>query len=198
MSDQARPDETRQTSEEELRAATAGALEPLAGQVLLVEYDPAWPQLYEWEASRIRAALGDGVQRLEHVGSTSVQGLAAKPRIDILLAVANSAAEADYVPGLELAGYELRVREPDWHEHRMLRDADPDVNLHVFTDNCLEIERMLRFRDHLRANSGDRLHYQRTKRALASRTWTYLQHYADAKSAVVEEILARAAAGDYR
>ena len=98
----------------------------------LAEYDPAWPGIYEHEAARIRAALGSRVELLEHAGSTSVPGLAAKPRIDIVLAVADSADKASYVPPLEPAGYALRMREPDWYEHRALKWRDPEVNLHVF------------------------------------------------------------------
>ncbi len=71
--------------------------------------------------------------QVEHVGSTSVPGLAAKPVIDIVLVVSDSADEAGYVPDLEAAGYALQFREPDWYEHRFLRDHDPDVQLHVFT-----------------------------------------------------------------
>ena len=83
--------------------------------------------------------------------------------------------------------------EPDWYEHRALRGSDPDVNLHVFSTGCKEIERMLRFRDHLRENEADRVLYEQTKRVLAQRRWKHLQHYADAKTDIVEEILARAA-----
>jgi GrpB-like predicted nucleotidyltransferase (UPF0157 family) len=96
---------------------------------------------------------------------------------------------------LEAVGYVLRVREPGWHEHRVLKGSDPDLNLHVFSTGCVEIERLLRFRDHLRADEEDRLLYERTKRALAQRTWKYSQHYADAKTEVVEEILTRAGRG---
>ena len=186
-------DDTRQTTEEEMRAAlVSGELVRLDGQVVLAEYDPEWPRLFAREAERIRAALGDRALLVEHVGSTSVPGLAAKPLIDILLAVTSSADEAAYVPDLEAAGYTLRGREPDWHEHRLLKGPDTDVNLHVFSTGDVEIERMLRFRDHLRVNDADRDLYLQTKRDLASRTWQYTQHYADAKSQVVEEIIARA------
>ena len=99
-------------------------------------------------------------------------GLAAKPIIDIVLTVADSADEDAYVPALEAAGYELTIRERDWHEHRLLKGADPEVNLHVFSDRCPEIARMTAFRDHLRANPADRDLYERTKRDLARRTWT--------------------------
>jgi GrpB-like predicted nucleotidyltransferase (UPF0157 family) len=118
--------------------------------ILLVEYSKSWPALYEREASRIRGALADGVLLLEHVGSTAVPGLAAKPRIDIVLAVADSADEPAYAPALEAAGYVLRIREPDWYQHRVFKSPDTDVNLHVFSEACEEIGRMLQFRDQLR------------------------------------------------
>ncbi len=87
------------------------------------EYDPAWPCLFEREAQRIRGALGERALMVEHVGSTSVPGLAAKPIIDILLVVADSADEASYVPDLEAVGYVLRIREPEWHQHRVFKGA---------------------------------------------------------------------------
>jgi len=174
-----------------------GPLDVLDGPILLVDYDPAWPALYEREAGRIVGALGDRVLLIEHVGSTAVPGLVAKPLIDIVLAVSDSADEQAYVPDLEAAGYVLRIREPDWHQHRLFKGPDTDVNLHVFSDGCDEIGRLLRFRDHLRGNEDDRLLYERSKRKLAGRRWKYTQHYADAKTAVVEEIIARAdGAGD--
>jgi GrpB-like predicted nucleotidyltransferase (UPF0157 family) len=180
------------TTDAEIAATRIGPPEILDGPVTLVEYDPAWPHLFDREAARIRDALGARVLQREHVGSTSVPGLAAKPRIDILLVVADSSDEGSYVPPLEAKGYVLRVREPDWHEHRMFRGPDTAVNLHVFTAGSPEIERMLCFRDHLRRDDADRRLYQRTKQELAARRWKYIQHYADAKTAVVEEILGRA------
>ena len=184
---------TRQTSEEELRAAhVSGEPARLDGQIELAEYDPAWPRLFAREAERIWATLGERALLVDHVGSTSIPGLAAQPVIDILLAVEDSANEAAYVTDLEAAGYTLHIREPDWHEHRLFKGPDTKVNLHVFSTGSVEIERMLRFRDHLRTNDADRELYLQTKRELASRTWQYTQHYADAKSQVVEEILRRA------
>jgi GrpB-like predicted nucleotidyltransferase (UPF0157 family) len=185
------------TSEREaqLRAITIGELAPLTKPIELVEYDPAWPGLFEREAERIRAALGERARALEHTGSTSVPGLAAKPIIDITLAVPDSADEAAYVPSLEAAGYVLRIREPDWHEHRVFKGPDTNVNLHVFSEDCSEINRMLRFRDWIRANPADRELYEQTKRELAAREWTYVQDYADAKTAVIDEIIERAFRG---
>lgn len=181
-------------SEERIRAVNVGGLAPLNGQVFIADYDPAWPGMYAAEAAKIRAALGERALLLEHAGSTSVPGLPAKPLIDIILVVADSADEAAYVPALEAAGYALRIREPDWYEHRVLRGANPDVNLHVFSSGCEEARRMLLFRDWLRSHDDDRDLYARTKRDLARREWKYVQNYADAKSEVVREIIARAIA----
>jgi GrpB-like predicted nucleotidyltransferase (UPF0157 family) len=183
-------------SDEELQRALIGPVTPHNGPITLAEYDHAWPALFDREAARIRAALGRSVLLVEHAGSTSVPGLAAKPIIDIVLAVPDSADEAAYVPALEAAGYVLWSREPDWFEHRMFKGPDTDINLHVFTAGATEIDRMLLFRDWLRVNDADRAAYLEVKRELANRTWRHVQHYADAKTAIVEEILARAAAAN--
>jgi GrpB-like predicted nucleotidyltransferase (UPF0157 family) len=178
--------------EEQRRKVTIGGLKPLNGPVQLVEYSADWPFLFLRQAERIRLALGDRVLHIAHVGSTSVSGLAAKPIIDILLTVKDSADEKTYVPALEAAGYVLRLREPQFHEHRMFKGPDTDINLHVFSHRCPEVERMLLFRDRLRSNDADRELYGRTKRELAQREWKYLQDYAEAKAPVVEEIISRA------
>lgn len=180
------------STEEEIRAATVGEPKPLTGPIVLAEYDPGWPQLFEREAERIRTALGERALRIEHAGSTSVPGLAAKPVIDVVLVVADSADEEAYVPPLEAAGYVLSIREPHWYEHRVFKGPDTNVNLHVFSQGCPEIDRMVLFREWLRRNESDRQLYERTKRELAGKEWKYTQNYADAKSAVVEEIIARA------
>ena len=169
---------------------TIGPLEFLDGPVRLQEYDARWPEQFAREEQRIRDALGNRVLRLEHVGSTSVPGLVAKPRIDILLVVADATDEASYVPALEAAGYTLRVREPDWHEHRRFNRSDMELNLHVFGPDSPEIERLLRFRDRLRSHTADRERYAAAKRELAARHWHHMQDYADAKSGVIEAILA--------
>jgi GrpB-like predicted nucleotidyltransferase (UPF0157 family) len=179
-------------SYEELAAVRIGPPDVLDRPIKLADYDPAWPELYALEADCIRAALGNRALLIEHVGSTSVPGLAAKPRIDMVLAVHDSSDEGSYVPALESAGYVLRIREPEWHEHRVFTEPDVDVNVHVFSAGCGEIDRMIGFRDRLRSDPADRALYERTKRELAARTWKYTQHYADAKTMVVEEILGRA------
>jgi GrpB-like predicted nucleotidyltransferase (UPF0157 family) len=87
----------------------------------------------------------------------------------------------------------MHIREPDWYDHRLLKGPDTNMNLHFFSEGCDEICLMLRFRDHLRRDDADRLLYETTKQALAQQTWKYTQHYADAKTTIVEEIIARAA-----
>ncbi len=191
-SEQAQAAAREPSTDEQIRAAYVGEPAPLVGPIQIVDYDPEWPRLFEREARRIQAALGDRVLLIEHTGSTSVPGLAAKPRIDMLLVVANSADEPAYVPALEAAGYVLCIREPDWYEHRVFKGPDTDVNLHVFSPGCTEIDRILLFRDWLRSNVFDFRLYERTKRELARKDWKYTQNYADAKTAVVEEIIARA------
>lgn len=181
-------------TEEQIRAYTIGEPEPLAGRVLIVGYDPHWPELFKREAERIRAALGDRALRIEHTGSTAVPGLAAKPIIDVLLVVRDSGTEDAYVPALEAAGYILHIRESNWFEHRMFKGPDTEINLHVFSLGCPEIDRMLMFRDWLRSNDADRDLYARTKLALAESEWKYMQNYADAKTGIIKEIMARASA----
>jgi GrpB-like predicted nucleotidyltransferase (UPF0157 family) len=178
--------------DEELARVTIGGPRPLTEPIEISEYDPRWPEWYEREEARIRSVLGERVIRIEHVGSTSVPDLPAKPIIDIVLEVANSAEEPAYVPDLVAAGYVLRIREPEWFEHRLFKGPDTEVNLHVFSAGCAEVEQMLLFRDWLRANAADRDLYARAKRELAARDWKYMQQYADAKTAVVHEIIARA------
>ena len=167
---------------------------PVDGPIRLVDPDPEWPAQYAHQRARIQAALGARAVQVEHVGSTSVPGLAAKPVIDIVLVVPDAADEFGYLPHLEAAGYVLQFREPDWFEHRFLRDRDPAVQVHVFSVGCPEVARMLLFRDRLRSRPDERELYERTKRGLAARPWRYVQDYADAKSAVVEEIISRARA----
>ena len=119
--------------------------------IQLVDYRAEWPALFVREANRVRATLGDRVLMLEHVGSTSVPGLAAKPIIDMILAVADSADEPAYVPAMESAGYVLHIREPEWHQHRLFKGPDTNINLHVYSFGCPEIDKMLMFRDWLRS-----------------------------------------------
>jgi GrpB-like predicted nucleotidyltransferase (UPF0157 family) len=177
--------------EERQREIIIGGVERQA--IVVADYDPAWPGRFRREEAKIRTTLGEAALAIEHIGSTSVPGLAAKPIVDILLVVEDSGEEASYLPALEEAGYVLRVREPDFHEHRMFRTPEKDVHLHVYSAGSPEIERYLLLRDRLRENAEERELYVRTKRELARRDWPSMQHYAEAKTEVVEGIIARAA-----
>lgn len=162
------------------------------GPITLAAPDARWESQYAEEERSIRSVLGARALQVEHIGSTSIPGLAAKPILDIVLAVADPAEERAYVPDLAAVGYVLHVREPEWHEHRLLKRRSPGVNLHVFARGDSEIERLVVFRDRLRANADDRDRYEAVKRELAKQSWTHVQDYADAKSTVVEQILSRA------
>jgi GrpB-like predicted nucleotidyltransferase (UPF0157 family)/GNAT superfamily N-acetyltransferase len=182
-------------TEEQIRAAHVREVKALNGRVVIVDYDSQWPELFEREAARIRGVLAERALGIEHVGSTAVPGLPVKPIIDIVLVVTDSADEAAYASVLVAAGYQLHIREADWFQHRMFKGPDTDINLHTFSAGCPEIDRMLMFRDRLRANAADRQLYARTKLDLAQREWAFVQNYADAKRAVIDDILARQAAG---
>lgn len=179
-------------SEAQIRARSVGEPEQVSDKIRIVDCDPHWPEIFRRESDRIKGALGSRALRIEHTGSTSVPGLAAKPVVDMLLVVADSADEDSYVPDLEGIGYVLRIREPGWHQHRMFKGNGPETNLHVFSSGCPEISHILLFRDWLRSNAADRDLYARTKAELSEKEWKYFQNYADAKSTVIEEILERA------
>lgn len=194
MNEHPSPTTNSERSDEKLQKATIGERLPHNATILLKEYTPQWAILFEREADRIHHILGNIAIQIEHVGSTSVPGLCAKPIIDMLLIVADSANEKSYVPALEAAGYVLRIREEDWFQHRLLKGPDTDINLHVFSQGTSEVERMLRFRDWLRENENDRELYAQTKRTLAKQVWRHVQHYADAKTTVIQDIMNRALA----
>jgi GrpB-like predicted nucleotidyltransferase (UPF0157 family) len=178
------------STQEELDAAWIDGPPPPA-PIVVVDYDPAWPDLYVRERQRIRGLLGDAVVSIEHVGSTSVPGLAAKPIIDVDLVVPDSADEDAYVPRLVAAGYRLTVREPNWHEHRLFKGPDTDVNLHVFSPDCPETVRHRVFRDWLRAHPADRDRYAAAKRAIAGDA-VDIRAYSEAKNGIIDDIYRRA------
>ena len=187
----------KRMTDDEIVAMSVGPIQPLAGPIVLAEPDPAWPGLFAREEARIRSILGERVLRLEHTGSTSVPGLAAKPVIDISMTVADVLDEPAYATDLEAAGYRLVIREqePAWYDHRVFKGPDTNINLHVFSAGSPELDRMVGFRDWLRTHGDDRQLYEDTKRVLVRRDWKYVQNYADAKGEVVEQIAARAGIG---
>ena len=192
MNDKERRRKNTPMTEEKLLAVTVGKINPLNKTIDLEPYNPEWPSIYARLERQIRDTLGNKALLIEHVGSTSIPELSAKPVIDIVLAVSNSADENSYLPPLERSGYVLRICEPDWYEHRLLRSPTIDANIHVFSQLCEEIDRMLAFRNRLRTNDADRSLYERVKQELAARKWKHTQNYADAKSDVILKILDRA------
>jgi GrpB-like predicted nucleotidyltransferase (UPF0157 family) len=158
----------------------------------IVDYDPLWPEKFLAHADAIAEALGDPAPRLEHIGSTSVPGLAAKPIIDILVVVADAADEDSYLPQMEAAGHTLRVREPDFHEHRMFCTFPKDVHAHFYSIDSPEIERHLLFRERLRENGDERRLYEEVKRRSATESWASMNAYAEAKTEVIECIITAA------
>ncbi len=161
----------------------------------IVAPDPAWPAQYAALAERIRGALGDRILELEHVGSTSVPDLPAKPVIDIDLTVADSRDEAAYVPALEAVGFALRAREPNWHEHRCLAATGaPHCYLHVWCPDSPEVVRHRLLREWLREHPDDRERYAAAKRAAAAASNAAREHVMDynrRKEPALREILDR-------
>lgn len=142
---------------------------PVPEPIEVVDASPQWRQDYVALAERIREALGDRALAIEHLGSTSVRGLDAKPVIDVVLTVQNPDCEEVYVPLLEAAGFVFRLREQGWYRHRLLvpgpASGQPAANIHVFAPGSPETSRMLAFRNWLRTHEADREAYGRIKRA---------------------------------
>ena len=170
-----------------LDSVLIGGREPVT--LVIADYDSAWPGRFAELGARIRSALGDGALAVEHIGSTSVPGLAAKPIIDVLLVVADVDAERSYVPAMVDAGFVLRVREEG---HRMFRTPERDVHIHVYSWGDQAIADYLDLRDWLRADAADRGLYADVKRELTTRAWSDMNRYADAKTDVIQQILGRA------
>lgn len=164
---------------------------PEALEVGLCDHDARWAEDFLRHRRRILDALAVVDVEVEHMGSTSVPGLAAKPIVDIVVVVPDITAEEDYLDGLVAAGYELRVREPG---HRLVRTPARDVHVHVYQRGDAAVDDYLLLRDHLRADAGDRALYEGVKRALMRQRWDDMNDYADAKSDVVLAIKARARA----
>jgi GrpB-like predicted nucleotidyltransferase (UPF0157 family) len=172
-----------------LDSVLIGGREPVA--IVVVDPDPEWSARFASLRDRLGAALGPVALAVEHIGSTSVPGLAAKPIIDVLVTVGDIENESAYLPALEGAGFGLRVREPG---HRMFRTPGRDVHVHIYEAGHQAITDYLDLRDWLRVDRADRDLYAATKRALARRSWSDMNHYADAKTGVIQEVLHRARA----
>jgi putative glutamine amidotransferase len=158
-------------------------------------YDPTWPDRYEAESARIRAALGDHAARLEHVGSTSVPGLAGKPVVDIQVSVRSMVPRSAYVDPLVALGYRWVV-DPWTDEHEFFsRDegGERTFQIHVCAAGSEWERRHVAFRDWLRDHQDDAAAYERLKRELAERHPRDINAYVDGKTPFIREIEARTA-----
>ncbi|WP_308282636.1 GrpB family protein [Pseudonocardia nigra] len=180
---------THDLTDDLLAAKLVRGLRPT--RVVLADHDARWSERFARRAEELRRVLGERARLIEHVGSTSVPGLAAKPVVDIVVGIDDPDDERAFLPDLEAVGYDLRVREPG---HRCFRAGDPDepVNLHCYPPEHVEVRKYLAFRDRLRSDAADRVRYETVKRELARREWRDMNYYAEAKGPVIAEILARA------
>ncbi|WP_137291822.1 GrpB family protein [Nocardioides dongxiaopingii] len=183
-------------SAEEIDAARVAVSARAPETVEVVPPDPAWSQWYDAVCSRVVAALGEQVVSIAHVGSTSVPGLPAKPVVDVDLLVPDPADEEAWLPQLEAAGFELRVREPEWEEHRCLRGTDPACNLHVFAPDSRESRRHRMFGAWLRTHPADRELYASVKQEVARRGFTDAMLYNNEKAWVIYDLYEKIFAAD--
>lgn len=163
----------------------------MTAPVRIVEYDPAWPRRFAEERAVLAEAFAGTRATIEHIGSTAVPGLGAKPVIDILAGVANLAAAESRIAALEAAGYEY-VREydavlPERRYFRKPRSGRRAFHLHCVVEGGDLWVRHLAFRDHLRAHPAAAAAYLALKRDLASRCSK--EDYADGKSGFIAGIL---------
>lgn len=174
--------------------AVAGDREGRSRAFAIADYDPAWPAMFEQEAAAIRAALGATAARVEHVGSTAVPGLAAKPTIDIQISVERMTPRERYVAPLEALGYTFVV-DPTDPDHEFFKKEESGVRTH-HTHVCLVgsvwERRHLAFRDHLRTHPEDSARYAELKRRLAEQHPNDIMAYLEAKTPFVSELEARA------
>lgn len=180
-----------ESTPEQMIAAVVGALPASRDTISVTESDERWPGLFDSFAAELKRVLGEAALHIDHVGSTAVPGLAAKPIIDIDVTVRDSEIEDDYVPALVSAGYLMVIREPWWHGHRMFVDGSGAVNLHVWPIGAAEPIRHLLFRNWLRENADDRERYARMKKELSRELVDEPDRYNLAKNAVIDDIYAR-------
>jgi len=157
--------------------------------IVIESYNPKWPGIFDEHRCRINEALGAVARRVDHIGSTAVTGLAAKPIVDIQISVPDVEDEPSYLEPLVAAGYRLRVREPG---HRMFRTPELDVHIHVCDAGSEWERRHLLLRDWLRQSVDDREAYANLKTELQRQGWETMNHYADAKTALIREMTVRA------
>ncbi len=159
--------------------------------VVVVDYDPQWPIVYKKEKAEIVRAIGDEVIAIEHIGSTAVPGLGAKPIIDIMVAVRHLSDADQCIQSLQSIGYEyVPEHEVQIPERRYFRKAHR--HLHMVEPTSDFWRRHLFFRDHLRSHPKVAREYYELKKQLASECGLDRKAYTDAKTAFIQSIVARA------
>lgn len=185
----------RFVSDEPPPGSSPWVVPPDTRPVAVVDPRASWPTDGEALIHRVQNALGPRALRLDHIGSTSVVGLPAKPIIDIDLTVANPSKEEDWLPQLENVGFVLTVREPWWFHHRMLETPERDAHIHVFGPGSAEPLKHVILRNWLRESAEDRDLYAKAKRAAAAVTVARgetLNEYNGRKQQVLRAIYQRA------
>lgn len=178
--------------------ATEGSGEPPSGTdepLVLVDSDPGWPEQFAEARKELLLMLGDYVRRIEHIGSTAVPGLLAKPVIDILLVVDETEVVLDRRPELAAVGYTLEPDAwPDPRAHLFFRGeagGRRTRHLHVVPAGSSEIDDYLAVREHLRNHLGEIDAYAAHKAELAAMTGGDRDRYVATKPAYVEALLGR-------
>lgn len=162
-------------------------------RIELSPYDDSWPARFDKEAAQLWDVLGDVAERIEHIGSTAVPGLAAKPIIDVQVSVPSLESVRPCLEALRQLGFEFREEGEDRRKvYFRRRGSGSDVNLHVRRSGEFSEQAALLFRDYLRASEDARRRYEAVKRELATREWERVDDYADAKGDCVWQLLREA------
>jgi GrpB-like predicted nucleotidyltransferase (UPF0157 family) len=171
----------------------------LPAPVIIVEYDPRWPALYQEERDLIMSAVGEWIVAIDHVGSTAVPGLGGKQIIDIMPAVRSLADVEHCIEPLKRVGYEY---VPEYNEilpeRRYFHKGPPEArsfHLHVTQRTSEFWERHVLFRDFLRTHPEEAQEYYLLKKELADRFGRDREGYTEAKTAFIEGMVARARRG---
>lgn len=166
--------------------------------VIIVDYDPQWPQMYEEERARILAAIGDYVDDIQHVGSTAIPGMAAKPIIDMVIIVSSLVVVEHCVTPLEQLGYTYMGENGIPARHFFVKWADGRrvAHIHMMQADHIEVNREMLFRDYLRQNAQDAQEYAELKKSLAAQYRDDRGSYTDGKASFVEAILVKASLDD--
>ncbi|MBX9772253.1 MAG: GrpB family protein [Candidatus Obscuribacterales bacterium] len=160
---------------------------------VVIDYDPSWPDLYKQEEKRLNDTLGTSIIDIQHIGSTAVRGLAAKPEIDIQISVDNLAEVENHIQQLETLGYQRKLPDaniPNFFFCKNASDGEPAYHLHIVEEGSDEQSKQVIFRDYLLDNYRGIQEYEALKRAMAEKFPNDRSAYVDAKTAFITLALA--------